>query len=96
MSLDEGPGLKNCQTVAEELSMPASTLKRRLHEDGTTFRELLQSSLLERAKLRLLDRSMSASEIAVDLGYSDLTNFSHAFKRWTGPSPSQFRLTSHG
>ncbi|WP_256206443.1 AraC family transcriptional regulator [Nocardioides luteus] len=90
-SLDEGSGLKSSQTVADEFSMSASTLKRRLREEGTTFRELLESSLLERATLRLLDRSMSVSEIAADLGYSDLTNFSHAFKRWTGQSPSQFR-----
>ncbi|WP_028655367.1 helix-turn-helix domain-containing protein [Nocardioides sp. J54] len=90
-SLDEAAALKTCRTVAEELSVSASTLKRRLHEEGTTFRELLESSLLERATLRLLDRSMSVSEIAVDLGYSDLTNFSHAFKRWTGRSPRQFR-----
>ncbi|HET7735348.1 MAG TPA: helix-turn-helix domain-containing protein [Nocardioidaceae bacterium] len=95
-SLDEGPGLKGSQTVADELSMSPSTLKRRLHEEGTTFRELLESSLLERASLRLLDRSMSASEIAAELGYSDLTNFSHAFKRWTGQSPSQFRQACQG
>jgi AraC-like DNA-binding protein len=95
MSLDEAAELKTCQTVAEELAVSASTLKRRLHEEGTTFSELLESSLLERATLRLLDRSMSISEIAVDLGYSDLTNFSHAFKRWTGQSPRQFRESVH-
>lgn len=37
--------------------------------------------------LQLLDRSMSVSEIATDLGYSNLANFSHAFKRWTGRAP---------
>ncbi|MEJ7635584.1 helix-turn-helix transcriptional regulator [Aeromicrobium sp.] len=89
--LDEGPGLRSSQSVADELSVSASTLKRRLGEDGTTFRELRESSLRERAMLRLVDRSMSVSQIATDLGYGDLTNFSHAFKRWTGQSPSQFR-----
>ncbi|MER5837517.1 AraC family transcriptional regulator, partial [Streptomyces sp. NPDC002130] len=39
----------------------------------------------------LLDRSVSVSEIATELGYSDLANFSHAFKRWTGRSPKDFR-----
>ncbi len=95
ISLDEALELKTCQTVADELSMSASTLKRRLQEEGTTVRDLLETSLLERATLRLLDRSMSISEIAVELGYSDLTNFSHAFKRWTGQSPRQFRESSH-
>jgi AraC-like DNA-binding protein len=66
-------------------------MKRRLHSEGTTFRDVRQSLLRERAILRLLDRSMSVSQIAADLGYADLTNFSHAFKRWTGQSPSEFR-----
>lgn len=89
--LDEAPELKSARAVADELSISSSTLKRRLQSEGTTFRILLESSLLERAKLRLIDRSMTVTEIAIGLGYSDLTNFSHAFKRWTGQSPRQFR-----
>lgn len=89
--LEKDPGHRSSQWVANELSVSTSTLKRRLRDDGTTFRELLQASLLERAKLRLLDRSMSVSAVATDLGFSDVTNFSHAFKRWTGDCPSRFR-----
>jgi AraC-like DNA-binding protein len=91
--LDEGPGMKNSQSVARELSMSVSTFKRRLSEEGTTFREVREASLRERAVLQLLDRSKSVSEISSNVGYSDLTTFSHAFKRWTGQSPSEFRLT---
>ena len=89
--VDEGDVLRSSQSVADELSMSASTLKRRLADEGTTFRELRETSLRERAVLRLLERTATVSEIASDLGYSDLTNFSHAFKRWTGQSPSQFQ-----
>jgi AraC-like DNA-binding protein len=39
----------------------------------------------------LITRSMSASQNATELGYGDLANFSHAFKRWTGRSPSEYR-----
>lgn len=91
--LQKNPGQRSNQRFAHELSISTSTLKRRLSEEGTTFRELRQSFLLERAMLQLLDRSMSVSEIATDLGYSDPANFSHAFKRWTGSSPSEFRLS---
>jgi AraC-like DNA-binding protein len=84
------PGQRSREWVAHELSISTSTLKRRLSNEGTTFRELHESFLRERAMLRLLDRSMSVSEIAMELGYSDLTNFSHAFKRWTGRSPREF------
>ncbi|MGK2882415.1 MAG: helix-turn-helix domain-containing protein [Mycobacterium sp.] len=91
--LEKDPGQRSSQWVADELSVSASTLKRRLSDEGTTFRELRQSCLRESAMLLLLDRSMSASQIATELGYGDLTNFSHAFKRWTGRSPSEFRLS---
>lgn len=93
--LQKDPGQRSNDWVAHELSVSASTLKRRLSEEGTTFRELRQSFLRERAMLRLLDRSISMSQIATELGYSDLTNFSHAFKRWTGRSPNEFRLSPH-
>lgn len=89
--LDEGCGARTIQSVADEFSMSASTQKRRHAAEGTSFRELLQESLLGRASMRLLDPARSVSEVATELGYSDLTNFSHAFKRWTGSSPSHFR-----
>ncbi|MCW2814598.1 MAG: AraC family transcriptional regulator [Nocardioides sp.] len=91
ISLDDGPGSKSGRTVAAEFSLSVSTLKRRLRDEGTTFGDLLRASKLERAKLQLLDPSVSISQVAADLGYSDLANFSHAFKRWTGQPPSQFR-----
>ncbi|MGJ0119943.1 helix-turn-helix domain-containing protein [Williamsia sp. MIQD14] len=93
--LETDPGQRSSQWVADELSVSTSTLKRRLSADGTTFRELQQSCLRDSAMLLLLTRSMSASQIALELGYSDLTNFSHAFKRWTGRSPSDFRHARH-
>jgi AraC-like DNA-binding protein len=35
---------------------------------------------------------MTNEEIAIRLGYSDAANFRHAFLRWTGRSPSEFRV----
>ncbi|MGC7327446.1 AraC family transcriptional regulator, partial [Mycobacteroides abscessus subsp. abscessus] len=54
--LEKDPGKTNISRTAGELSISPSTLKRRLREEGTTFRELRQSFLRERAILRLLDR----------------------------------------
>ncbi|MDV7137204.1 helix-turn-helix transcriptional regulator [Williamsia muralis] len=88
--LEKDPRQPHSQWVADELAVSTSTLKRRLSAEGTTFRELRESCLRENAMLMLLTRSMSASQIATELGYSDLTSFSHAFKRWTGHSPSEF------
>ena len=93
--IETAPGQRSSQWVAGELSVSTSTLKRKLSAEGTTFRELQQSCLREGAMRLLLTRSMSATQIALELGYSDLTNFSHAFKRWTGRSPSEFRHARH-
>ena len=89
--LEKDLGQRTNHGVAQALSMSSSTLKRRLAEEGTTYSKVRQSLLYEHAMLRLLDRSVSVSEIATELGYSDLANFSHAFKRWTGRSPKDFR-----
>lgn len=89
--IERDPAGASTKSVALELSVSVSTLKRRLTEEGTSFRELRQSLLQARATLRLLDMSVSVSDIASDLGYSDVASFSHAFKGWTGRSPRGFR-----
>ncbi|WP_390887804.1 AraC family transcriptional regulator [Candidatus Mycobacterium wuenschmannii] len=89
--LETNPAQTSSSRAAGELSMSTSTLKRRLSDEGTSFRELRQTFMREHAIVRLLDRSASVSEIAAELGYTDITNFTHAFKRWTGRSPSYFR-----
>ena len=89
--LDGGPGLTHAGQVAAELNISVSTLKRRLALDGTSFSALLEESLRERAMLLLLDRTFGLAEIAEQLGYSDLANFAHAFKRWAGTTPGRFR-----
>lgn len=89
--LEDDPGRTSSQEVAALLGISISTMKRRLDDEDTTLREVRQSLLRERAIVRLLDHSLTISQIAADLGYSDLANFSHAFRRWTGQSPSEFR-----
>lgn len=91
--LEEDPGEAHSARVADKLSVSTSTLKRRLAEEGATFREVRESWLREQAIARLLDPTTTISQVAADLAYSDLSNFSHAFKRWTGQSPSAFRHT---
>jgi AraC-like DNA-binding protein len=90
---EEDPGQAHSARVADKLSVSTSTLKRRLADEGTTFRDVRESWLREQAIALLLDPTTTISQVAVDLGYSDLSNFSHAFKRWTGQSPRKFRHT---
>ena len=82
--------------VAADLGMSQRTLSRRLAELGTSFSQVsdaLKRALAERY-LRRSDRPLT--EIAFLLGYSDLSAFSAAFRRWTGATPGAVRKAAGG
>jgi len=77
--------------VAEQLHVSVRTLRRRLGEEGCSYRELLEEVRCQLAKEYLQDTKLPLSEIAELLAYTEPGNFSHAFRRWTGISPRDFR-----
>ncbi len=77
--------------VAATLFVSERTLKRRLQAEEASFQNLVDQVRLERAGELLEKTSMNLSQIADALGYADAANFTRAFKRWTGQSPSQYR-----
>lgn len=85
-----GGGFLTIEEVAKALHLSTRTLKRRLAEEGTTFRALLEQARRERAMV-LLREDLGLDEIAARLGYSDAANFSRAFRRWTGTTPGAWR-----
>jgi AraC-like DNA-binding protein len=67
------------------------TLERRLREEGTTFRELLDD-VRHQVAIHLLEKTrLPMTEIADALGFADPAVFSRAFRRWQGVSPSAWR-----
>ncbi len=79
-------------TVARRLAMSVATLRRRLSEDGTSHSELLDEVRRELAKKYLADMSLAISEVAFLLGFSHVTAFYKAFRRWSnGATPAEFR-----
>ena len=76
---------------ARRANMSERTLKRRLQAEGTSFRALSAEGRRSQAELLLADDTLSIGEIAEQLGFSDLSSFSQAFKRWTGLAPSVYR-----
>jgi len=87
--LDEAPDIPS---VAARLHMSARTLQRRLSEEGTTFARVLDASRERIACELLRDPAVGLSEVGFRLGYADLPAFLRAFKRWTGKTPSAWRL----
>lgn len=85
-----GHALVDVDLVARELSLSTRSLRRKLDEEGTSFREILQGQRLLRARKLLDDGKHQISELAAFVGYSDVAVFSRAFKAWTGVSPSDY------
>ncbi len=88
------PGrLADMEVIASELNISSRTLRRRLEEQGSSFRQLQEEVRQALAEELLAIASLSQEEIAERLGYSEVSNFLHAFKRWKGQTPGQYRQT---
>ena len=82
--------------AARELGMSRRGLQRRLAARGMSFRGLFRSLRYELALTLLSRREVSLNETADVLGFSELSSFSRAFKRWTGMSPQAYRRKPRG
>jgi AraC-like DNA-binding protein len=76
--------------VCAALGMSERTLRRRLDQDGWSYRELLDNVRRERALLLVGRSDVSLGEIATQSGFDDATGFARAFRRWTGQAPSEY------
>ena len=77
--------------VARSLGMSDRTLARKLSDEGLSFTEVLQQLRRDLAVQYLDDPKLHVSKIAWLLGFNEVSAFTHAFKRWTGKTPSQMR-----
>ncbi len=77
--------------VAQALNFSSRSLQRKLAEEGSSYSRLLADTRRELARSYLVDPRSSVSEIAYLLGFSDMSSFTRAFRRWEGVSPSEYR-----
>lgn len=80
--------------TAQLLHMSPRTLQRRLHQQGTSVKLLVEEVRRELALQQVQGSSMPLAEIAFVLGFSDVSAFHRAFKRWTGQTPTELRKQS--
>lgn len=78
------------EDVADCLSVPPRTLRRRLSEEGASFRDLVETER-KQLVLQLLATGIKLDEIAMHLGYTDTASFTRAFRRWYLCSPGEYR-----
>jgi AraC-like DNA-binding protein len=86
-------GHPSLHTIAPRLGMSVRTLQRRLDERGLRYRDLVAGVRMRIARHCLTERAHGPSlgEIGFMLGYSELSAFDRAFRRWTGMSPGEYR-----
>lgn len=84
-------GSLSLEGVARQLAMSPRTLQRRLQEHGLSYADLLDRTRENAAKTYLSDRQLSVAEVAYLLGFAEQSSFNHAFKRWTGKAPTEYR-----
>jgi AraC-like DNA-binding protein len=79
------------EPVAALFGLHGRTLNRRLHAEGTSFKALLDETRYRIACQLLRDTQLPMQELAITLGYADVTAFTRAFHRWSGASPAAWR-----
>ena len=76
--------------IARELHLSPRTLRRKLDEEGTSYRVLLDEVRETLAEEMLATGALSVSDVAIRLGYAEASSFIYAFKRWKGVTPAAY------
>lgn len=84
-------GQVSLELIASTLAMSPRSLQRHLQQGGTSFQEVLDSSRRKTAEHYLLNSDLPMTEVSELLGFQGLSNFTHAFRRWHGISPRQWK-----
>jgi AraC-like DNA-binding protein len=77
--------------IAGEFNMTPATMRRRLHEEGTTYQGIKDHLRRDLAIGYLSHSDRCVLDIALELGFSERSAFHRAFRKWTGASPGEFR-----
>jgi AraC-like DNA-binding protein len=91
-----GGGVCTVDEVALKLGTSTRTLQRKLKAGGLSFSELTSELRVRQACTLLRDHRLSVEQVAERTGYSDVSNFTRAFRRWTGSTPAAFRKADDG
>jgi AraC-like DNA-binding protein len=93
---DLASGNGSAVRIAKKLDMSRRTLNRRLEQEQTSFRVLLDEVRKQLALRYLSTRDMSIPDIALLTGFSEAAAFHRAFRRWTNQTPTEYRRAHRG
>ncbi|QDL96788.1 AraC family transcriptional regulator [Rhodopseudomonas palustris] len=86
----------NFETLARQMKIPASTLRRRLSAEGQTYQTIKDEIRRALAIRWLADNEKPVGDIAADLGFAEPSAFHRAFRKWMAKSPGAFRREAIG
>jgi AraC-like DNA-binding protein len=81
----------SAEDVARSFDMSERSLRRQLSEEGHNFRDLLAEARYTKARYLLKNTKLPIEDIAEQIGYAESAAFIHAFRRWAGVTPREFR-----
>ena len=84
-------GCFTIEDIAASLGISSRTLQRNLTAEGTKFNQELQNVQNILAFSYFKNPEMTTEDVSYLLGYSEVSSFSRAFKKWTGQTISQYR-----
>ena len=84
-------GIPRKNTISNMVGMTGRTMQRRLKEEGSSYRELLNELRHEMATELLRNSQLSLGEIGHRLGFQESRSFHRCFKTWTGETPGHYR-----
>lgn len=90
--LDSPLSFTGLEDMAKHLNLSIRALSRALNEEDTSYQKIVDTVKKQLAIQHLNTSQLSIAQIAYQLGFEQPTNFTRAFKKWTGQSPSAYRL----
>ena len=88
-------GYPSLERIAHDLRVAPASIQRELAEQGLTYKDAIEVTRQSLARMYLDQHQLPLTEIALLLGYSELSAFTRAFTRWTGISPRAYRKHGH-
>lgn len=89
-------GIPEAEPLARQLGLSKRSFFRRLQEQGTSYQRLVDDLRRNLTLRHLQEGKLSLSEIAFLLGFSEVSTFHRAFRRWTGQRPAEYRRSLAG
>jgi len=83
--------IPSLEDISAQLHTTSRTVRRKLKVEGVTFQEVLTKELCKKAIMLLQTTSLTVEQVADHVGYGESSSFTHAFKRWTGKAPKDYR-----